>query len=128
MASAFDNVVNQYKQALLNYKVTGRSEFKTQAVRSETWIKDYLNSLSRQIQTDAAYIDRFVKTYERTNPDIVKYTKEIRDARTKGPELQDVYEGEQEVRKVPPMDETPFYVKAAVIGGILAIGAVVSFL
>lgn len=128
MASAFDNVVNQYKQALLNYKVTGRSEFKTQAVRSETWIKDYLNSLSRQIQSDAAYIDRFVKTYERTNPDIVKYTREIRDARTKGPELQDVYEGEQEVRKVPPMDETPFYVKAAVIGGILAIGAVVSFL
>ena len=113
---------------MLEYKVTGKSVFKDQANRSEKWLKDYLTQLNRTIQQDAAYIDRFVKTYETTNPDLVKYRKEIDNARTKGPELQDVYEGEQLAQKEDPLDESMFYTKAAVVGGILAIGAVLSFL
>jgi len=113
---------------MLEYKVTGKSVFKDQANRSEKWLKDYLTQLNRTIQQDAAYIDRFVKTYETTNPDLVKYRKEIDNARTKGPELQDVYEGEKLAQKEEPLDESMFYTKAAVVGGILAIGAVLSFL
>jgi hypothetical protein len=113
---------------MLEYKVTGQTVFKDQAARSEAWLKQYLMGLNRAIQRDANYIDRFVKTYEKTNPDIIKFTNDIKLARTKGPELQDVYEGEQEVRKAVPVDETVFYTKAAVIGGVLAIGAVASFL
>lgn len=128
MISAFDSVLGQYRRSMLEYKVTGKSVFKDQANRSEKWLKDYLNQLNRTIQQDATYIDRFVKTYERTNPDLVKYRKEIDKARTKGPELQDVYQGEQIAQKEPTLDEQMFYTKAAVVGGILAIGAVLSFL
>lgn len=128
MGSSFDSVLNQYKRAMLEYKVTGQSVFKDQAAKSEAWLKQYLTGLNQAIQRDATYIDRFVKTYERTNPDIVKFTNEIKLARTKGPELQDIYDGEKEIQKVPPMDESIFYTKAAVIGGVLAIAAVVSFL
>lgn len=128
MISAFDSVLGQYRRSMLEYKVTGKSVFKDQANRSEKWLKDYLNQLNRTIQQDATYIDRFVKTYERTNPDLVKYRKEIDKARTKGPELQDVYQGEQIAQKEPMLDEQMFYTKAAVVGGILAIGAVLSFL
>lgn len=128
MGSSFDSVLNQYKRAMLEYKVTGQSVFKDQAAKSEAWLKQYLTGLNQAIQRDAGYIDRFVKTYERTNPDIVKFTNEIKLARTKGPELQDIYDGEKEIQKVPPMDESIFYTKAAVIGGVLAIAAVVSFL
>jgi anion-transporting ArsA/GET3 family ATPase len=128
MSGSFESVLNQYKRATLEYKVTGQTVFKDQAARSEAWLKQYLTGLNQAIQRDATYIDRFVKTYEKTNPDIVKFTKEIKLARTKGPELQDIYEGEQEVRKEVPVDESVFYTKAAVIGGVLAIGAVVSFL
>ena len=128
MSGSFESVLNQYKRATLEYKVTGQSVFKDQAAKSEAWLKQYLTGLNQAIQRDATYIDRFVKTYEKTNPDIVKFTKEIKLARTKGPELQDIYEGEQEVRKEVPVDESIFYTKAAVIGGVLAIGAVVSFL
>jgi hypothetical protein len=128
MSGSFESVLNQYKRATLEYKVTGQSVFKDQAAKSEAWLKQYLTGLNQAIQRDATYIDRFVKTYEKTNPDIVKFTKEIKLARTKGPELQDIYEGEQEVRKEVPVDESVFYTKAAVIGGVLAIGAVVSFL
>jgi predicted nucleic acid-binding Zn-ribbon protein len=113
---------------MLEYKVTGKSVFKDQANRSEKWLKDYINQLNRLIQRDAAYIDQFVKTYERTNPDLVKYRKEIDHARTKGPELQDIYEGEKRAQQELPLDEEMFYTKAAVVGGVLAIGAVLSFL
>ncbi len=126
--SAFDTVLNQYKRSLVEYKATGQTVFKEQANRSEAWLKDYLTSLNKAIREDSLYIDRFVKTYEKTNPDLVKYKAEIEKAKTKGPELQDIYEGEKLIQAQPEVDEPLFYTKAAVIGGVLAIGAVLSFL
>ena len=126
--SSFDTVLNQYKRSLVEYKATGQSIYRTQANQSEKWLRDYITQLNRSIQADSAYIDRFVKTYETTNPDLVKYRKEIETAKTKGPQLQDVYEGEKLVQKQPEIDEPLFYTKAAVVGGVLAIGAVISFL
>jgi hypothetical protein len=84
--------------------------------------------LNGSIQRDATFIDTFAKNYAKTNPEMMKYKQEIADARTKGPGLQDVYEGEKESQEQIPIDETPYYTKAAVVGGILALGAVVSFL
>jgi hypothetical protein len=126
--SAFDTVLNQYKRSLVEYKATGQSVYKMQANQSEKWLKDYIAQVNQKIRDDSSYIDRFVKTYETTNPDLVKYRKEIEEAKTKGPQLQDVYEGEKLVQKQPEIDEPLFYTKAAVIGGVLAIGAVISFL
>lgn len=125
--SAFESVLNQYKRSLVEYKATGQTIYKQQANQSEKWLKDYLTTLNRSIQNDSAYIDRFVKTYETTNPDLVKYKAEIEKAKTKGPELQDIYEGETMLKTQPEIDEPLFYTKAAVIGGVLAIGAVISF-
>ena len=96
MASEFDTVLKQYKSSLLEYKVTGQSVFKAQAEKAEKWLNDYISTLNSSIQRDADFIDRFTKTYEKTNPDLIKYTKEIAEVRKKGPELQDVYEGEKE--------------------------------
>ena len=128
MASEFDTVLRQFRTSLLEYKVTGQSVYRQQADIAEKWLKDYLNTLHQTIQRDANYIDTFAKNYENTNPELVKFKNEIAKARKQGPELQDVYEGEKESQEEPPIDETPFYTKAAAVGGILAIGAVLSFL
>jgi chromosome segregation ATPase len=128
MASEFDTVLRQFRTSLLEYKVTGQSAYRQQADISEKWLKDYLNTLNQTIQRDATYIDKFAKNYENTNPDLVKFKNEIAKARKKGPELQDVYEGEKQAQNEHPIDETSYYTKAAVVGGILALGAVVSFL
>lgn len=128
MATEFDNVLRQFRTSLLEYKVTGQSIYKQQAERSEKWIKDYLNTLNRTIQSDANYIDRFAKNYEKTNPELIKFKNEIANARKEGPVLQDVYEGEKKAQEEPPVDESAYYTKAAVVGGILALAAVVSFL
>jgi hypothetical protein len=113
---------------MLEYKVSGQAAFKQRAEVAEKWLNDYVNTLNQSIQRDATFIDNFAKNYARTNPDLVKYKDEIAEAREKGPELEDVYQGEKEVQKDVPVDETPYYTKAAVVGGILALGALVSFL
>jgi lysyl-tRNA synthetase class I len=128
MASEFDRVLNQFRRSMLEYKVTGQPIFKQQADVARKWLTDYFNTMKSTIQRDTDFIDKFAKQYARTNPELTKYKKEIANARTKGPELQDVYEGEKETQEEPSIDETSFYTKAAAVGGILAIGAVLSFL
>lgn len=128
MASEFDTVLRQFRTSLLEYKVTGQSVYRQQADIAEKWLRDYINTLNQTIRRDANYIDKFAKDYEKTNPELVKFKNEIAEARKKGPELHDVYEGEKESQEEMPVDETAYYTKAAVVGGILALGAVVSFL
>ena len=128
MTTEFDRILEQYKSNLLEYKVTGQSEYKTRANTAEKWLKEYIDALNKSVQNDAAYINRFVKDYENTNPELIKFQKEIQNARKKGPELSDVYEGEKKVLAEEPVDESLFYTKAAAVGGILALAAVASFL
>jgi hypothetical protein len=128
MATEFDRVLQQFKTSMLEYKVTGQTVHKQQADIAEKWLNDYINTLNDSIQRDATFIDKFAQNYATTNPDITKYRQEIANARVKGPELQDIYEGEKETQKEQPVDETPYYTKAAVVGGILALAAVISFL
>jgi hypothetical protein len=128
MASEFDIVLKQYKASLLEYKVSGESVFKRQADNAEKWLNDYISSLKTSIRQDANRITDFARNYENTNPDLVKYAKQIAEVREKGPKLQDIYEGEKESQAEPPIDESQYYTKAAAVGGILALAAVVSFL
>ena len=128
MASEFDRILEQYKSNLLEYKVTGQSEYKTRANRAERWIQDYIATLNKSVRMDSAYITKFVKEYESTNPDLIKFQKDIQLARKKGPELSDVYEGEQKtLPEEPVVDEWMFYTKVAAVGGIFALVAVASF-
>ena len=128
MASEFESVLARYKSSLLDYKITGQAIFRQQAESAEKWLNDYIGTLNKSIQNDAKFIDRFAKEYANTNPELVKYKKEIAEARKKGPQLQDIYEGEKEVYAEPPVDEYLYYTKAAVVGGILAVGVVLNIL
>ena len=128
MTSEFDNVLTQYKLSLLEYKVTGQSTYKQQAEVAEKWLNDYIKTLQQSIQSDSNFIDQFTKTYEQTNPELAKFQKEIADARKKGPQLHDVYEGEMKSKEEVVRDDSIYYTKAAIVGGVLAIAAVLSFL
>jgi hypothetical protein len=127
MTSEFDSVVTRYKLSLLEYKVTGQSTYKQQAEAAEKWLNDYLKTLQQSIQNDSNFIDQFAKNYEKTNPELVKFQKEIAEARKQGPELNDIYEGELKTKEQVVRDDSMYYTKAAIIGGVLALGAVLSF-
>lgn len=127
MTSEFESVVTRYKLSLLEYKVTGQSTYKQQAEVAEKWLNDYLKALQQNIQSDSNFIDQFAKNYEKTNPELVKFQKEIAEARKQGPELNDLYEGEMKTKEEVVRDDSIYYTKAAIIGGVLALGAVLSF-
>jgi peptidoglycan hydrolase CwlO-like protein len=127
MTSEFESVVTRYKLSLLEYKVTGQSTYKQQAEAAEKWLNDYLKSLQQSIQSDSNFIDQFAKNYEKTNPELVKFQKEIAEARKQGPELNDLYEGELKSKEEVIRDDSMYYTKAAIVGGVLALGAVLSF-
>jgi peptidoglycan hydrolase CwlO-like protein len=128
MTSEFESVVTRYKLSLLEYKVTGQSTYKQQAEVAEKWLNDYLKALQQSIQSDSNFIDQFAKNYEKTNPELAKFQKEIAEARKQGPELNDLYEGELKTKEQVVRDDSMYYTKAAIIGGVLALGAVLSFL
>jgi len=128
MATEFESVLTRYKLSLLEYKVTGQSTYKQQADVAEKWLNDYIKTLQQSIQSDSNFIDQFAKNYEKTNPELAKFQKEIAEARKQGPKLQDVYEGELKTKDEVVRDDSIYYTKAAVIGGVLALAAVVSFL
>ena len=128
MTSEFESVVTRYKLSLLEYKVTGQSTYKQQAEAAEKWLNDYLKGLQQSIQNDSNFINQFAKNYEKTNPELAKFQKEIAEARKQGPELNDLYEGELKTKEQVVRDDSMYYTKAAIIGGVLALGAVLSFL
>ena len=128
MTSQFESVLTQYKLSLLEYKVTGQSTYKQQAEAAEKWLNDYLKGLQQSIQNDSNFINQFAKNYEKTNPELAKFQKEIAEARKQGPELNDLYEGELKTKEQVVRDDSMYYTKAAIIGGVLALGAVLSFL
>lgn len=128
MTSQFESVLTQYKLSLLEYKVTGQSTYKQQSEVAEKWLNDYIKTLQQTIQNDSNFIDQFAKNYEKTNPELAKFQKEIADARKQGPKLNDLYEGELKTKEEVVRDDSMYYTKAAIIGGVLALAAVVSFL
>ena len=108
--------------------MTGQSTYKQQAEAAEKWLNDYIKTLQQTIQNDSNFIDQFAKNYEKTNPELTKFQKEIADARKQGPKLNDLYEGELKTKEEVVRDDSMYYTKAAIIGGVLALAAVVSFL
>jgi len=128
MAQDFDTILGLYKKNILEYKVTGNSFYKTAADSSRKWLDDYIGTIQSAASADSKTVDAFVKNYANTNPELDKMQQQIRKVKTEGPKLQDIYETEHSADKEPDVDVTIYYTKAAVIGGVLAIAAVASFL
>ena len=123
----FYNAVNLYKQNYLDYKLTGRAEYKTAYENAQTWITNYLNQLNTRIDEDKEYVNKFVSEYANTNPELSALQEQMKTIRTEGPKLQDRYETEKKMREEAPEDFTPYYIKGGVILGVIGIGVIASF-
>ncbi len=124
----FSKILEAYRTSLLEYKVTGNIAYKTAAENAKKFLDSRIASIRGASVQNARFIDDFVKRYKDTNPELVKMQAEIKQVQKKGPELQDIYEGELKEQKEQPIDESLYYTKAAVIGGLFALVAVMSFL
>lgn len=128
MSTDFDDILEAFKKHTLNYKLTGNSAYKVAATNAEVWLDAYIKSITDATNGKADYVDKFVKEYANTNPELDKMAKQIKKVREKGPKLDNVLTTQLEAkdRLAEPEDMTTYYIKGGVVGTVLAIIAVVS--
>jgi len=122
-------ILEKYKYNLLNYKLSGRSEYKQGVTTYKTWLDTYIQSLSDTITKNDSIISTMVNEYRNANPEIVKMQETVKDIRKQGPELEDEISAIHERNtSETEIDWTPFYSKLVVIGALIGVAAVVTSL
>ncbi len=116
----FGQALEIFKTNYVQYRTTGRPEYKTAYEGAESWISQYLQSMSREIESSAASVNKFIQDNVDANPELVQLQSRFRTIRNEGPAVQDTYATVRRVNKeVPDVDYTEFYVKAGLIVGFV---------
>lgn len=124
----FLHALELYRTNLVQYRVTGRTEYKTAYENAESWINTYLNGITDQITDGKTFVDGFLQNYSTANPDMDKLKTRFSQIRKEGPEAQDTY---MTIRRINeqgdvPIDMTAHYVKAGVLVALIGAIAVLS--
>lgn len=122
----FNTVLARYQQNLTDYKVTGNAGLKQAVDTDRKWLDSYVASLNMNSEQQQNFIQKFMKDYQNTNPDLIEMQSKLKEIRQKGPVLQDTYETEKRAQEEEPVDYTTYYVKAGLIVGIGTVVALVS--
>ncbi len=123
---SFEYTLNMFRQYYLDYKVTGSPSSKIAYEGMQKWLDTHIQSLQKNVDDKGTQINTFVTNYQQSNPELVKMQGELKNIREQAPKLKDQYETEKTASEVAPRDLTPYYTKAAIFGGLLALMAVAS--
>jgi hypothetical protein len=128
ITNEFERHIQGYRTALVNYKLTGNTSFKTQADSFKAWIEQQIADMKTGVSENASYIQTFLQNYSSSDQDLRSLQAGLRTIRQTGPDVQAQYETEKEAQKTEPLDFTPFYSKAGLLAGIVGVVAGVSML
>ena len=128
ITSEFEQHIQGYRTALVNYKLTGNTSFKTQADSFKAWIEQQIADMKSGVSENASYIQTFLQNYSSSDQDLRSLQAGLRTIRQTGPDVQAQYETEKEAQKTEPLDFTPFYSKVGLLAGIVGVVAGVSML
>lgn len=125
--STFAEAMNAFQTNYVQYRTTGRSEYKTAYENAQRWIETYLGQLNASIADDAKSISKFVTDSAKTNPELENLRTQFATIRKEGPAAQDAYSTIKRVNSEQPvLDNTDLYVKAGIAAGLLGIVIVMS--
>lgn len=125
--SSFVQALNAYQTNYVQYRTTGRTEYKIAYENAQKWIESYLNQMNASITSDSQKISKFVSEYTNTNPELMQLQKRFETIRKEGPVVQDSYATIKRVNdEQPVIDNTDLYVKAGIAAGLLGIVVVMS--
>jgi hypothetical protein len=125
-SSEFDRTLELYRTNLLQAKVTGNMAFKTASDNAKKWLDDYLVEQRKTVDDKKKEIEEFVRSYENSEDDLTKLKADMQEVRSKGPELQSLYETEHKTQEEEPIDLSLYYTKGAILGGVVALILVAS--
>lgn len=125
-SSEFNQTLEMYRTNLVQSKVSGNAAFKTASDNAKKWLDDYLAEQRKAVDSKKEEIEDFVRNYENSGDDLTKLKADMHEVRTKGPELQVLYETEHETQKEAPIDLSLYYTKGAILGGVVGLILVAS--
>lgn len=118
-------LLEQMRDNLLEYKMTGQSEYKSVYEGTKSWLDTYIADLNTQLTKDADAITSDVATYRSANTEMTQTQADFQRVKTEGPQLDDAYRTiKTQMDQNPVADTTGLYVKGG-IAAALALGAIV---
>lgn len=126
MPPELQQVLNLYKTNYIEYRATGRAPFKTAYQTAEKYIIDYLNKLRSKVEDDAKYVSSFLDNYGTAHSELDQLQGKMKTIRSEAPKMEDAYltiKREEEL----PVDYTQYYVKGAILAGVIGVIIAVSF-
>jgi hypothetical protein len=128
LPASFSQAVELYKTNYVQYRTTGRAEYKLAYETAQRWIESYLRSIDASIATNAAAISKFVDEYSTASPELGDLQKRLSTIRKEGPALENTYQTIKRVNsEQPEIDNTDLYAKAGIAAGLLGVVIVMSF-
>ena len=123
----FGQAVEIYKQNYVQYKTTGRVEYKTAYETAESWIQQYLESMQTRIRDGTQAVTSFVNENVNSGTELGQMQSKMRTVRTEGPKSQDAYITAKRINsEQPPEDNTNLYVKGGIAAALAGIALVMS--
>ena len=125
----FGQAIEIFRTNYIQYKTTGLSTYKQAYESAEQWINRYLASVESQLTRSNANLTGFVNDYQNANPEMTILQKQMKKITTEGPRAQDEYETVKRVMESNtevPGEKWNYYVKGAIVVGILGMAAILS--
>lgn len=127
-SAALPNLLEQMRDMLLEYKMTGDVRYKTVYDGTKAWLDTYLTNLSDSLTREADGITADVTSYASANTDMTKIQSDFQTVKSEGPKVEDRYlTVKRQMDQQPIVDTSGAYVKVGITAG-LAIGAIVLWL
>lgn len=109
--------------------MTGNAAYKVAYERAQEHLEKYIQTLKQDATTESEYIQKFVQNYRDTNPELAKLGDQMKQIRTQGPAIQDSYNTTKQLLEVKEVQEdtTAYYIKGAVVAGLIGIISALAF-
>jgi hypothetical protein len=119
-SASIPQVIGQLRDNLLEYKMTGQSQYKQIYEGNKAWLDQYIASLSSQLTREADAINADVTSYRTANSDMVQTQADFQRVKTEGPQAEDRYLTiKKQMDNVPVADMTGLYVKGGIAAGLV---------
>ena len=123
-SASIPSLLEQMRDNLLEYKMTGRSEYKSVYDGTKAWVDQYIANLNTQLTREADAITTDVNAYRSANSEMTQTQTDFQRVKTEGPVLEDSYLTiKKQMNQVPGPDTTGLYIKGGVAVGLI-VGAI----
>jgi hypothetical protein len=122
----FGQATELYKQNYVQYKTTGRAEYKTAYETAQSWIERYLQSMETQIANGRQSITSFVNKNAGAGTTLGQLGNKMKTIKKEGPAAQDAYLTIKAINKEIPEDNSDLYVKGGIAAALIGVAGIMS--